>query len=773
MARSLKKILQLILILFVSLLLITYFSRVWLVNKLANHFAPESMSIDIGGVDLGFIELSVSDISVKSPEIGQIFIGNIDIKDLSNISLSSVVIHNISLNKLSYQKDKDIKVSLEELQFNNLMLSESKVSLGNMVLRQIEADSTNENKQLSTSLALLELNKLVIIFQENQSLPEMIFDQLTLVGAVVRQPTQADLSVKTIKLAAFKLSKNRANLKQLHIESLIVNYELDQLTAEVAQITLDDLQAIHQELVVSAINWSNLVVEKVHTQFVDKTAGNTIVNLQTLNIAATELRLIPDITVDIKAFNLHMLDVKTINEEQLITLESLSLYEIKHQSDLTKIDFIDFLNIYYTSASKAGQADAALPYFLNMPRLSLSNMMYTPELFKLDTIDIKGGAVKLTRSEQGVLNILPVLPEPNDNDDIKQVINKEQNTPNEPLEATNANEVVAHQNFAIAHIKLDPEFVIIFNDETVKTSSIKLIIKSMIVEDIDTEVSANPAEVSLIISLDDSADISANGFFHPANNGDFDIHSQFKHLELITISPYVESYTGYSIDAGQMDLKLDVSAKKSQLNGQTDVIIRKIDLNAVDQDLAGNLTQQLSMPLPTALSILKNNKGDIELKIPVAGDMNDPNFGLGSIINLLTMKALKVVTFSYLKNALFPGGILIDVASLAAGSIYNKLTAFPPITFQKGLSSVDQINNDILLNIAALMNDKNNLTLKICPVVAIDEHDTEAGRISIANARSNSVREILQKQGIASERLMRCKEKIDEKQYSLVYLLIN
>ena len=112
---------------------------------------------------------------------------------------------------------------------------------------------------------------------------------------------------------------------------------------------------------------------------------------------------------------------------------------------------------------------------------------------------------------------------------------------------------------------------------------------------------------------------------------DTDITARFKNIELPAASPYAIRFAGHKVASGKLDLDLHYLLRKGILDGKHKIVLRDFALGEkVDYPDA------LDLPYDLAISLLKDGSGNIDIDLPVEGDVNDPTFRIGGVI----MKAL-------------------------------------------------------------------------------------------------------------------------------------
>ncbi len=129
-------------------------------------------------------------------------------------------------------------------------------------------------------------------------------------------------------------------------------------------------------------------------------------------------------------------------------------------------------------------------------------------------------------------------------------------------------------------------------------------------------------------SVDGYAPVVLQGTARPfAEPAFMDIGLSFDGVDLIRLTPYSGTYAGYAIDRGILSLDLHYSLDSNQLNGDNSVVIEQLKLGRkIESDKA------VDLPLQLAIALLTDMDGVMGMDVPVSGNLDDPEFGLGSVI---------------------------------------------------------------------------------------------------------------------------------------------
>ncbi|OUT14756.1 diaminopimelate epimerase [Campylobacter concisus] len=264
-----------------------------------------------------------------------------------------------------------------------------------------------------------------------------------------------------------------------------------------------------------------------------------------------------------------------------------------------------------------------------------------------------------------------------------------------------------------------------------------------------------------------------------------DIKLDFKDIDLINITPYSGQFLGYKIKKGKLNLNLNYSVVDSKLNGSNLINFDTLTLGEkVDSKDAVNL------PLSLAISILSDQNNQINIDLPVEGNLDDPDFKYGGVIWAAVKKLFADITlapFRFLGNALGLGSKDLSSIDFLAGnselisSEAPKIADFIKLTTAKPMmklsitptyseidvlyfkeKKLDQKINQIIASsgkdyVAALNSlvpnakDRSDKALREEALKAI-EVDKEK-LLELANERANVVKEALIKAGLEADRI--------------------
>lgn len=131
-----------------------------------------------------------------------------------------------------------------------------------------------------------------------------------------------------------------------------------------------------------------------------------------------------------------------------------------------------------------------------------------------------------------------------------------------------------------------------------------------------------------------------------------------KGLHLKDLSPYSVAYLAFPFTDGTLSFTSENIINNSQLNGKNDVDLYNPEVGEKRKDVQA----QVNVPLKAALYVLKDKDGKVQFDIPVAGNIDSPEFSYMKIVwKTLGNLIVKVATSPFrLAASAFGGGDEMD-----------------------------------------------------------------------------------------------------------------
>ncbi|WP_419677449.1 DUF748 domain-containing protein [Aliarcobacter lanthieri] len=223
-----------------------------------------------------------------------------------------------------------------------------------------------------------------------------------------------------------------------------------------------------------------------------------------------------------------------------------------------------------------------------------------------------------------------------------------------------------------------------------------------------------------------------------------DVNMKFQNISMKSFTPYTAKFVGREIKDGKLELDLNYNITESNLKAKNNILIKKIELgNKIESPDAMNL------PLDLAIALLEDSSNTIDINLPISGNVDDPQFSVGSIvwkalINLIT----KAVTSPF---------------SLI-GSLFNfSEDEIKSVNFELNESEITPIQKETLDKIAIILKEKSEFAIKIYPSFDTKKEKGSTGKQRVENIKDYLVKEksIDEKQVIIDFNIAKSNKNID------------
>jgi hypothetical protein len=218
-----------------------------------------------------------------------------------------------------------------------------------------------------------------------------------------------------------------------------------------------------------------------------------------------------------------------------------------------------------------------------------------------------------------------------------------------------------------------------------------------------------------------------------------DLRAVARGFDLPKLSPYSGKWAGYAIEKGSLTADVKYRLRNNQLEAENRLIIDQLTFGAPVAS-----PNALKWPVQLAVSLLKDAKGVIDLDLPIAGSLSDPQFSVGGLIwRALGNLVLKTV------SALFTA-----LASLLRGTA--GASELSQIVFAPGSTELDEDAKRRLSALGQALTERPELTLDL-----IGQADPLSDREALRQQRprdtltEDDLRELAQGRAQAARRHLR------------------
>ena len=139
-------------------------------------------------------------------------------------------------------------------------------------------------------------------------------------------------------------------------------------------------------------------------------------------------------------------------------------------------------------------------------------------------------------------------------------------------------------------------------------------------------LNSNWLEITSSMKLNKRGNLEAELGLNPYNPFQhIELNYVLSDFQLPDINIYSKHYAGLPILFGEMYYRNETSIINKQLNSENELVIRNVEMGRKSGGL-------YDIPIKLALFILKDKNGDVNLDIPVTGDLSDPKTNVGKIV---------------------------------------------------------------------------------------------------------------------------------------------
>lgn len=243
--------------------------------------------------------------------------------------------------------------------------------------------------------------------------------------------------------------------------------------------------------------------------------------------------------------------------------------------------------------------------------------------------------------------------------------------------------------------------------------------------------SPKTASIDIKGKVDKYAPVSIKGSltpFDPMNS--LDIATSFKNVELTTLTPYSGKFAGYRIRKGRLNLDLHYQIEKGKLSAENKLLLEDLQLGEqVDSKDA------VDLPIRLAVALLKDTQGNIDIQLPLQGDLNNPEFSVMPIV-WQTLRNL------VLRAAQAPFNF---IAGLVGGSDSD----LSQVRFAAGSDELDGAAQKSLDTLAAALKERPVLRLEVEGMSAQSSDGPPLAAARLEREYQNTWYKMLQRRGDA------------------------
>ncbi|WNC69580.1 DUF748 domain-containing protein [Thalassotalea nanhaiensis] len=589
---------------------------------------------------------------------------------------------------------------------------------------------------------------------------------------------QGDIDIKNIQYGDFQKLAN-----------IYLPYPIDTLQGMTdVELYLDGIRDKDNNLI---FNFNgDLVSKKLHLS-----SKQLAVNLQNLssNFDA-KLQLLKDTTLVSGTLNSEIEDLTIVDEASdhlLIGFEHLTSTNLTITDELSvSVEQLGFSELsWFNSVVKQEQKQAQTQKSNNQAKVKSSNNLDTLIIdnaqlgnsfnrLTLDKIQLAGLQTSLQLNEQNELSWLQTINQVQarffpTNQSLQTNQTEEINadttiTPTvEPVKINNKEDSNIEFVYGVSTVSLtSPAHINLIKTLKSQPHKIQLDIKKLALTELTNQLKPKESHFELHTTLNKHASISVEGSGYLTQSPiDLSLNGQIEDMSFVTLSPFIESFAGYQFTRGQFDHKFELQLHQNTIEMSNELQIRKLQVKDIDESKVVS-----TLPIPMAISVLEDNKGVIDIDIPVKGNLDDANVNVNSILQKSITQAVKKGSIGFLKYALQPYGAVFIAAEYLVDA--SNQIAFDDMTFTVNSAHLEVTQLDYANKLIAVLTKRDEIDLHLCGVsnkadkaeliIEYQGEQLDAQLAELAKQRAVSLKSYMSEQGITNKRLFLCKAKYQE-----------
>ena len=315
----------------------------------------------------------------------------------------------------------------------------------------------------------------------------------------------------------------------------------------------------------------------------------------------------------------------------------------------------------------------------------------------------------------------------------KAKANKAQQPVAEAQQAAPAGPSAPSPRIALDRIALSGPGHLQFSDTTVQPPvDIEVNLDKLAVQHIDTAKTDTHTRFDLAGSLGDLSKFEVSGWATPLDERrDFDVSAHAQGVQLHKFSGYAAQALGLVIDSGTLEADVDAAATDGRLKALVGGVVRNLDFAKPDTSQTANVAKG-NLPIGLVLALLEDEDRKIELRVPVSGNLDAPQFDLSQAIERALTGAVRNVVRGALDVVFAPALI---AKALVSGDETDEISK--PLSFRPGSAELAAKERESTSRLADLLEKRPKLAVEICGrATAQDASNLRTRRLNKAMLRS-------------------------------------
>lgn len=385
-------------------------------------------------------------------------------------------------------------------------------------------------------------------------------------------------------------------------------------------------------------------------------------------------------------------------ERRTLSFQGLSLDAVSFRDNAVSIAQLALTDIAFVERRNDSRDYSEYNFHTRLGELAVSDLDFdfsaAPAAVSINAVALNGLDLLVYRNKEVKLPLLQALDALIEQDlEQRQLEHKSTETP--VLVAINGISLGGNSRVSVIDESIQPQLM-------KRLSDIQLNIGSL-----DNRKSNQKTPLQLQARVGEFGKVNLKGESQPFSEKiNVSLEGDLSAMELVPLSPYSEQTVGYKITRGQLDNHLSLDIVDDEIEAKLELKLNKVDVASLKPEEQTDDSGETSVPLGMGLMLLSDSEGNIELDIPVSGNVTNPDFSIADAVFLVGRKLVTQAVINYYT----PYG-LINLGSFAVGEATKM--RFDEIEFGAGDNKGDPKR---LQQLSTLLGLKPQLSLVVCPV---------------------------------------------------------
>ena len=183
----------------------------------------------------------------------------------------------------------------------------------------------------------------------------------------------------------------------------------------------------------------------------------------------------------------------------------------------------------------------------------------------------------------------------------------------------------------------------------------------------------------------------------PKDSADFDLQYSLQKLPVAMFNPYIISYTSFPLDRGTLELNGNWNVRNGIIKSENHVLV-------IDPRVTKRVKNKQShwLPLPLAMSFMRESGNVIDYEIPITGNLKDPKFHLKDVIS-------DCIGNIFIKPATTPYRMQVK-------NIEREIEKGITLTWPMRKSTLSHANEKFIENMADFIKENPAATISVSPI---------------------------------------------------------